>query len=624
MKSFNKGFTLDDWSLGWNNIVSSISLDKRALLDCKNFNLTPKKSLKKRGGMIDLYGSSAGANAVKDLYEYKAPNENTYILTALDTLLRAFYGSQWNTLKDGLTSGKRFNFVTHLGYCFCANGVDENFKLYNTDVTGVGISPPESAPTVAVGSLTGLTGKFKYVYVYKRSTPQAFWGNPSPISSEIEVTDQSVKVSVVASTDPQIDKIVVYRTFDMLGEDADSTIFFKVVELENSTQDYDDNNQDEDLTTICDWDHDVPPKAKFIELHKDRVFYANCPNIENGESFFGWSKDGLPEAVPIASNRQYFDRRDGEPITGVASLGDYFIVFKRNKIGVLEGEFESFYVLSYGVGCIAPWAILRLEDKVVFLSEEGWKAFDGRNLYSISDNINALIKQKYVTIDEAENYSVAYYPEKKHFQFLINHSTLPPIIPVGHFLVPLMFIDRGIPEQTSENIVVWTYHKYDYHALTCFSTYTDLNGITRLIAGDNNGNVYQLDYGKNDNGNNIHCKMSSGWLSLGVPSSYVKTIGKQFVSFVTNDDGDIDFVIDVDFCSDIFKQTIIGGEGSFCGYTYCGYTYCGIGEGLFDSFRFDGTKSRDGQFFRYNMGNDNQQELEILSLLTHFKVKRIG
>lgn len=614
-------FVLDSFEIGWDNVSASTSLKKQSLYDCKNFNLTPNKGLEKRKGIVKLYPTAAEtATKIHSLYEYKAPNGSNYILTGVGTKLKAYFNALWNDLKIGLSDGKRLSFVTHQGFCYCVNGVDPNFKLYNTTATQVGIDPPTAEPGVAQGSAVGITGKYRYVYCYQRTTPNLLIGNPSPVSDEITVTDKKINVTTAYSSDPQVDKIVIYRTVNLLGANADSTKFYKVTEINNTDPPpvFEDANSDNALTTLYETDNDKPPKAKFICLHKDYIFYANCPDIEAGKALIVWSKRGRGEAVP-ALNYQYFDRVDGEEITGIASVGDYLLVFKRNKIAVLEGEFQNLYTLAYGVGNIAPWAILQFEDKVIFLSEEGWKACDGRNIYNLSSSIEGLVRDQYVTIDEQANYSAIYYPQRHQFQYLINHSLLTPMVVVGHFLVPLLFIDKGIPEQKSENLVGWTYHTYGNHLLTCLGYYTDSRGLLKIIAGTSAGFVYLLDTGDNDDTYNIDYKMSTGWLGLDTPESYVKTARRINLLYATSKEDSFQFFIDTDFGLSAYPITLIGTDSAYSGSCYCGYAYCGIDGSLNETIKIN----RKGKLFRYRIEGNNTQELTIQRLVTQFRVEGI-
>ena len=72
--SYPLTFDISDFSLGWDNINSPTTLDKKTFTDIKNFNLTRRRGLEKRGGMSELYDETAGASIdITSLCEYKAP-----------------------------------------------------------------------------------------------------------------------------------------------------------------------------------------------------------------------------------------------------------------------------------------------------------------------------------------------------------------------------------------------------------------------------------------------------------------------------------------------------------------------------------------------------------------------
>ena len=615
----NESYVLADWSFGWDLSTSPLDLDKRALADCKNFNLTPRRGLKKRKGITALYPTAAFA-AVQDLYEYKAPNGTAYVLVAAGTKIQAYYSASWHDLHT-VTTGLRYKFAVHQGFCYGVNGTDANFKLYNTTVSGVGIAPPAAMPTVTDGGAGALTGKYTYVYCYKRSTPNSFIGNPSPASTELDLTSKKFHIHYVASTDPQVDYIVIYRTLNLNTSGTDPLAYYKVTEVANATSSYDDETADSALTTALELDNTVPPKAKFIILHKDRLFYLNCPAEEDGGSLVRWSKVGRGDATPTA-NYQYLDRRDGEDITGAASIGDYLIVFKRNRIFVIEGDFANFYVIQHGVGCIASWGIIPFEDKVIFLSEEGWKSFDGVNLYDLSESIRPLAEQGYITIGQNANYSAVYYPIADQFLYLCNHSSLTKRVFAGHFIVPLLYINKGIPEQLSQNIVGWTYHEYPNHTLTCLGTYTDTLGITRVIAGSSTGYVYLLDSGSADVNYDIPYAMLTGWQPLGKSPGVSKTIRLGFISLAADIDCTLTFQIEKDYEAPFFTTDISlsGIEASYCGYLYCGYSYLGMAVGFTERVPIPG---RPGQLYRFGLSGSDQASLTIQAMTFLFRTEGV-
>lgn len=528
----------------------------------------------------------------------------------------------------------------------------------------------------------GLSGTFFYCWTYKRTNWLETESNPSDISDSISPSTQDVNVNMIYSTDPQVDKMVLYRTLTDEGSP-----FYSVVELDNSfatitgagiafvdsgpdtitdsgsgfvsagfvagdmiqvtnaTQSANNiiytiasivagtitlittdtvTTENADATEITltavgklyvdsiaspvslyELDNGVPPKSKYIKLHKDVMFYANCPEEEAGGSLIMWSKSGNGEQVP-SLNYQYFDKDDGEEITGVASLGEYFFVFKPNKIGVLDTSAPEIWYVGHGVGCIAPWAILTFKDKVVFLAEEGWKATDGNDIWSLSENIAGLLEEGYITINESENCSVAFYPEKEHFQFLINHSELTPKIIVGHFLVPLILKPTGISELVKQNIMGWTYHEYDYHTLTCVGNYTDNDGITRVIAGSDGGYVYLLDSGTDDDGDGITTILRTDWLSLDIPRSITKTIRKGYLSYGTSGTISLELAVDIDFTATDEPSTFTGSAVD-------------VDDSINESFDMTGT----GELFRFTFTETSAKSFDLMGLTVQFRVDGI-
>lgn len=611
-------FSIRDFSLGWDLVSSPTSLDVKSLRDCLNMNLTPSRGIEKRRGITKLIGIAAlTSTAIKDLFEYKAPNGTNYILAAVGTFIKGWNGAGWGDFKDGLTAGKRFKFTLHQDFCYAVNGVNANIKFLNDVPYQVGIAPPAAKPTIAEGVATGLTGKYTYVYCYKRTT-RPFVGNPSPVSDAIVVSDKNILVSVIQSADTQVDKIVIYRSYDWSLSGEDPGEYWKVVELNNTTQQYSDSILDENLGMSVDFDNTVPPKAKFVVVYKDMVVYANCPDMTDGKSLFVYSKKGVGDAVP-STNYEYFDRGDGNEITGIAVLPDYLVIFKKNKFAVIQGDFEAKVSIAptYGIGGIAPWAILQREDEIIFLSEEGWKAFDGVNLYPISEKINSVIAEGYATLSEAENYSAVVYSERDQFYYLSNHSTLAKQVFVGHFLVPLLYIDKGIPEQKSENIVSWTYHRYPNQVLTCLAQFTDTNGVSRIMAGSSTGYVYELDTGSKDDGELISFKIQSGWFRLGTPEDIEHTVRVINVTYVTDVMAEIIFDLEINFLPRIFTETLYGVDATYCGYAYCGYAYCGIEGGVTDMIKATGT----GQWFRYSMEGEAEQSFLLNSVAFRSRIE---
>ena len=127
--------------------------------------------------------------------------------------------------------------------------------------------------------------------------------------------------------------------------EGDSEVYFRVGYTDNSDQTFSDSIYDADLGGAMESDNTKPPKARYLKVHRGRLFYAHCLEEAQGESLLVFSKVGRGEAVPHV-NYQYVDRDDGDVITGLASFGESLAVFKMRKVFIIEGDFSSLYTLG--------------------------------------------------------------------------------------------------------------------------------------------------------------------------------------------------------------------------------------------------------------------------------------
>lgn len=626
-------FQKNDFSLGMDVVSSPTALEPNAMRYIRNGNLTPSRGIEKRGGITKLIDIPVDAenSAVKDIFEWDIPTFGRRILAISNNKLKYLSTTSWELISP-INSDYRTQFIPHRSFCFLFNrGLSEPKKLAFKDGTitmwPAGIKAPSNAPQVSEGGEGTLTGKYVYVYCYKRGESSyypSFIGNPSPASQEITVTNKKIAISVTESSDPQVTSIVIYRTFNLNLSQTNPEQYFKVAEITNHTQVYYDETPDSDLGELVEFDNTFPPKALFGCVYRDYMIYANCPDEESGESLIMYSKRGNPEAVP-STNYEYFDRDDGEAITGVAPLPDYLLVFKRDKIMVVQGDFESKTSVAtfHGIGNIAPWAILPFQDKVIFLSEEGWMATDGTDLYRLSEKIaTAYITAGYMSPDVGQRCSAIFYPTKNHFLYLIDHPFQEPLMFVGHFLVPLLFIDKGIPEQKSQNIVSWTIHAYDYHRFACLSSYLNELGVIKPLAGGYDGYVYVLDSGSSDDGNPIRFEFTSGWFTLTRQSNIFSIIRTIRINYSTDVADTFKFVLYQDFLPKAFEQTLNGINACYCGSSYTNSNdneqnlfYCGIEGGIIDRIIANGR----GHWFQFQIIGETKNNLTVQSISFAFR-----
>lgn len=623
LKSAPLSFSYDDFSQGldWTGNVDRD--DVRVVLDAKNFHLTPYKTIEKRSGCSLLYADAlvvGGISAdIRAIYEHVKTDGTRLVLVQTSTVL-SYYSTSWTSLKTGLlTADAKLSFARHRGFTLCVNGTDANFKIRDTTVTAVGGAIP-TAPTSAVGAATGLTGKFRYKVTAYRSTAPVLETNGSASAAAVTVSNQKVTVSYTAHSDSQFDKLRIYRTFDETA--ADLNEWYYLTQVTNSPSSYTDSIADASLGAAIPTTHGQPPMAKFCVLHKNRMIYGNCPSLEDGTSVFVFSEVGEPEYVQSA-NYQYFDRRDGDEITALASLPDYLLVFKKNKIAVMEGDFSQWYTISPNIGCIAPWAVVAFVDKVMFMSEEGWKITDGRAIYDVSKKLSSLIQGGALSWPYRLDYSGVYYPARKQALFLMANTNN---IMVGHALTSL-YQDVAKEDTLDEPYIGWTYHQYGNQTFTTLGTYTDANGITKVLAGSDLGYVFVLDDGVQDNGFSIPYNFESVWSTF-TPTGYkiardftalTKTLRIVNLTYFSSNTDTRTLEIDVDNARAVDSLSITQGSSSYIGPdAYAGVLYCG-GQPYFTENKGVGALCV-GRKFRFRIYGDDSSAFGLAEINCRFRI----
>ena len=249
---------------------------------------------------------------------------------------------------------------------------------------------------------------------------------------------------------------------------------------------------------------------------------------------------------------------------------------------------------------------MSFEDKVTWLSEEGWKAFDGKNLFSLSETVNGWRDDKYFTTSEGANYQTVYYPDREQFLTLMKHTTATDIVATGHFLIPLTMAATGAPEFGTGVITAWTYHQYDNDVLTTLGTYTDSDNITRVLAGDDNGWVYLLDTGTqdvtNDGTNSIAYIFQTDWSTLGTERYDTKVCRRGYLAYTSSTTDNMTFNIEKDFSDTDDTQTLASVTS-------------GVGDADIKKIHLSG----NGEVFRFTISGTTSQDFSIMALQIYFR-----
>lgn len=167
---------------------------------------------------------------------------------------------------------------------FALNGTDRK-RITGATVAEWGSDSPTVAPTVAAGSLTGLTGAFnaKYTWCRKEDSAVVWESNPSPAGSgAITLANKSLKITWTAPTDSQITHVRIYRT------SAGGSLYLWDQDIAIGTTTVDSDTADTDLGTEASWvNHGRPPLGTVVLgpnfngyafILKDNRLYYSLPN----------------------------------------------------------------------------------------------------------------------------------------------------------------------------------------------------------------------------------------------------------------------------------------------------------------------------------------------------------
>jgi hypothetical protein len=149
----------------------------------------------------------------------------------------------------------------------------------------------------------------------------------------------------------------------------------------------------------------APLSCVAVNLFKERIFTASghiLSAVGNFVGYYGnllqWSDPGQPERW-TAQNFVIVDDESNNLITGMGTVADLQMIFKRNKTLVMSGSDESSFVVddfSTRIGCVHSGSITNFEDKLLWAGEDGYYSFDGETLDEITQpEPGRGIKKKY-------------------------------------------------------------------------------------------------------------------------------------------------------------------------------------------------------------------------------------
>ena len=228
-----------------------------------------------------------------------------------------------------------------------------------------GLVPPLTPLTVAAGGAGGLTGAYKARYTYVRvvGSSVAHQSNPSPESNTVALTAQVLSIPVVASADPQVTHIRVYRTL------AGGALYLFDQQVPNTMATVTSSQADGALGTAVETDNDGPPAAGWVVEFQNHLWL--CQDADNPH-YLWYSKRFQPESWPPGQFVALGDPTDplqcALPMTGL--LGVFSRLTKYRVTGNTASGFVGIEALNTR-GTLAPNAAIVSSQGALFVARDG-------------------------------------------------------------------------------------------------------------------------------------------------------------------------------------------------------------------------------------------------------------
>lgn len=389
--------------------VSPYLLPQDAALQARNVRSNDVYgSLAKRPAM-KLYGTLCPSAAVTSLHRFYKSDGTDILLGSCSTLLQKGDESAGAavTIRDQLTSGLRWTWVTYKDKAIGCNGTDNCQKYDGATTTTANTDGARSAniltadlgaPFAELNTGSNLDASSWYQYKMQFTDGTTNWysnalSNPILTGSSVrDVTLTDIPLGPAGTTSRTL-----YRCDGAASRAALSGCSYKVVGSvsDNSTTTYNDAVTDGALGAA--WSTSgksslTPPIVKYITIHKERLFGGNAPNLK---SYIYWSYSFKPDIFD-AADYDFVRIDDGDAITFVQPILGKLAIGKTNSITNFETQSSDdtkwqFYTYSF-TGCPAPYSVAQSPLGIIYLSWNGIYVYNGETSQLISDVVTDVVR----------------------------------------------------------------------------------------------------------------------------------------------------------------------------------------------------------------------------------------
>lgn len=436
---------LRDFSLGLNNKFSSLTIDAKEVQDIQNGNYDEKGAIKKRKGYLAHYASTFDSTPARDAFNYRKQDGTSRIVIAASDKL--YYDTpqfvrlydlevDWET--TGVQTSGVSTVVTVGDITLQSVGMLGQFLLGAASaLLGGGSAVTRTgtwrSDTINCSSVTSLTsGKVTIaqtipatttIVVQTRTSADgsswAAWTNLGASNTIVSAANAYLQLLVTMTStttaNPSVQSLQV--TFDTTAAVTQLTSGLSTLARYTFAAQNDILYITNGVNVMSKWDATTytaaspgsPPLAKFVKVHKNRMFLAG--NLTNPSRLY-ISALADPETW-TGTDSGFVDvgKGDGDTITALAVLLDRLVITKNNSIWLLEGDSPSNFVLrriTDTAGCVDQHSIVYLKNALGMLAHDGWYFFDGVQMVLASEKVYTTIQS--LNAAQLGLVSAVYYP----------------------------------------------------------------------------------------------------------------------------------------------------------------------------------------------------------------------
>jgi hypothetical protein len=277
---------------------------------------------------------------------------------------------------------------------YMTNGYATAHRYDGSEMFTVGVSAFASGVTGTV-TITAAGGSFlpgSYYYGISGQNANGVESNVATFTSLLTVASSgAVILSALPAFYPSSANVstrYLYRTTA-----GSQTEFWRVTALTAAQTSFTDTLSDASLADVSlgPTDHNPPPKCRFWWYHRGRMFGSGDPSYPYRVYY---SDANQPEIWPT-TNYQEIGEGDGQPITGIAVMGNSLVVHKATASGSQQsiwlmympdstdvtGTSNWYVTKSPSAHAAAGWkSIVFFENLMGFVARDGFYAFTGDDI----------------------------------------------------------------------------------------------------------------------------------------------------------------------------------------------------------------------------------------------------